>query len=308
MKKLNVVLGALTFGALGAFAQEGVGNVDEGYNEQSHHPIHRSDIMWQKTVLRMLDLREMQNEPLFSRNKEITKIIIEAAKAGEVKIWKTDSLDHGSPLTLEEFLKNMQIPSEQVELSEEEKAFMQEEAPAEEDMGFDDWGDDGGGGGGEADAELAELEGGGDEASGPEYYEPKMLYQLEMKEDMIFDKQRSRMYYDVIAMTLKVPADHPLNIKGIEIPVASFSYKELVDGPFKNNPNAIWYNRYNDAEHRTMHDAIELRLFSSYILKVSNPADDYLVDIYGGDQWTGIMASQWKQYELLEFEHNLWEF
>ena len=45
-----------------------------------------------------------------------------------------------------------------------------------------------------------------------------------------------------------------------------------------------------------------------YIIKVSNPKDAYLVDIHGGDQWTGILASQWKSFELLEYEHNLWEF
>ena len=65
---------------------------------------------------------------------------------------------------------------------------------------------------------------------------------------------------------------------------------------------------YNDAEHRNLADAFELRLFSSYIAKVSNPDDEWLVDIYGGDPYTGILASEWKAFELLEFEHNLWEF
>lgn len=302
MKKLSVVFSFVLLSSA-SFAQEGLSNVDEGWNKNSVRPIHRSDIMWQKTVLRAVDLREKQNEPIFSKNKQITKIIIEAAKAGELKIWATDSLDEGQPLKLEEFLKNIQIPSEEVQYSEEEMEFMNNDEDAgggdDDPWGF---GDEGSGDSGEEEVEEAAP------ASTVEYYAPQDLYQLELKEDQIFDKQRSRMYYDLLAITLKVPADHPLNIKGIEIPAGSFSYKELVQKVFKNNPNAVWYNPYNDAEHRTLADAFELRLFSSYIIKVSNPADDYLVDIYGGDQWTGIMASQWKSYELLEYEHNLWEF
>lgn len=281
MKKLSVVFSfVLLSGA--SFAQEGLSNVDEGFNDQSVRPIHRSDIMWQKTVLRAVDLREKQNEPIFSKNKQITKLIIEAAKAGELKIWATDSLDQGRPLTLEEFLKNVQIPSEEVQYSDEEKEFLQNDAGGGDDAGADDpWGDFGGDtGGGADDPEAQEAAAAEAAGSAVEYYSPQDLYQLELKEDQIFDKQRSRMYYDLLAITLKVPADHPLNIKGIEIPAGSFSYKELVQKVFKNNPNAVWYNPYNDAEHRTLADAFELRLFSSYIIKVSNPADDYLVDIY----------------------------
>ena len=131
---------------------------------------------------------------------------------------------------------------------------------------------------------------------------------MQIKENLVFDKQRSVMYHDILAITMLVPADHPDNIKGIELPIASFSYKELKQKVFTDNPNAIWYNPYNDAEHKSLADAFELRLFSSYIIKVSNPNDDYLVDIYGGDPKVGIMASQWKEFELLEYEHNLWEF
>lgn len=301
MKKLSVVFSFLLLGST-SFGQEGLSNIDEGFNDQSVRPIHRSDIMWQKTVLRAVDLREKQNEPIFSKNKQVTKLIIEAAKAGELKIWATDSLDQGRPLTLEEFLKNIQIPSEEVQYSEEEQEFLNNDPSMAAD---DPWGDFGAIDDAGTDDLALEEEA---PTSNVEYYAPRDLYQLEIKEDQIFDKQRSRMYYDMLAITLKVPADHPLNIKGIEIPAGSFSYKELVTKVFKNNPNAIWYNPYNDAEHRTLADAFELRLFSSYIIKVSNPADDYLVDIYGGDQWTGIMSSQWKSYELLEYEHNLWEF
>jgi len=294
MKKFSV-LSVLVLLTGFMFAQE-ADEVDDGYNKFSTKGIHKSDIMWQKSVLRAVDLREKQNEPLMSTGREISFVLIEAVKAGVITAYKSDSLSDGSPLTKEEFLKNIQIPSTEIELTEEEKEF------AANEESDDDWGSE------EDGDEMSGDESGGDDNSGVEYFLAKQLYQMQIKEDMIFDKQRSVMYYDILALGLFVPADNPDNIKGIELPIAWFSFKELEEKVFKDNPDAIWYNPANDAEHRSLSDAFELRLFSSYIIKVSNPADEYLVDIYGGNPRVGIMASEWKAYELLEFENNLWEF
>ncbi|MFN6943903.1 MAG: gliding motility protein GldN [Cytophagaceae bacterium] len=280
MKKLSVILLSLILIG-GANAQQIIQDpfYENGYNRYSLRPIHESDIMYKKSLIRAVDLREKQNKPIFSRNKEITKLIIEAVKEGTITAFRNDSLDLGGQLTINEFLENIQIPSSAPELSPEEKEIMLQ-------MG-----------------DSSFLFSGG-----IEYYFPNDLYQMEIKEDLIFDKQRSRMYYDIICITLFIPADHPANIKGIQLPIATFSYKDLVENLFKDNPNAIWYNPQNDAQHKNLADAFELRLFSSYIIRVSNPMNAYLVDIYGGDQKKGIMASQWAAFDLLEYEHNLWEF
>jgi gliding motility associated protien GldN len=289
MKKLSVILLGLLFSAGLSFAQETEQEVNPntsgnplmpgGFNKYSVRPVHESDIMFKKTILRAVDLREKQNRPMFSKNKEITRLLIEAVERGDLKPYASDSLQEGRMLTIEEFKENMKIPSDQAELTEEEKAIML------------------------ANGDSSFLQAG----TGPNLYFPRDLYQLQIKEDLIFDKQRSRMYFDVHAITLLVPSDHPSNIKGIEITVASFEYKEVIK-ILQDNPNAIWYNPQNDAQHKRLQDAIDLRLFSSYIIKVSNPDDAYLVDIYGGDQIKGIMASHWAAFELLEYEHNLWEF
>lgn len=288
MKKLCVIL-SLTLSLGFAKAQISNYETEDGFNKFSTKNIHKSDIMWKKTVIRAVDLREKQNEPIFSKDREITKMIIDAVKAGVIRPYATDSLWEGQVLTIDEFLELVKIPSAEAEMSEEDLAFMAEEE--------DDWGDDGG------DEDVEEPA-----SAGADYFFAKDLYQLQIVEDLMFDKQRSVMYYDILAIKMFVPADHADNIKGIEIPIATLSYKELKEKVFTDNPNAIWYNPYNDSEHRSLAEAFELRLFSSYIIKVSNPADDYLVDIYGGDPKVGILSSQWKAYELLEFEHNLWEF
>ena len=286
MKKLSVALfsfvvaQALSFSVL---AQEtpvlSTAEQCDDCNKHSTHYIHESDMMYRKVLLRGIDLREKQNIPIFSRNREITELLIKAVETGTITPYINDSLDCGRQITIDEFHKNILVPSDQAVLSPDEIAIMLANGDS-----------------------SALLSGGAD------YFFPRDLYQMEIKECLIFDKQRSRMYYNILAVTLYVPADHPSNIRGIQTVVASFSYKELCEKLFKDNPKAIWFNPTNDAEHKNLADAFELRLFSSYILKVSNPNDSYLSDIYGGDQHKGIMASQWAAFDLLEYEHHLWEF
>jgi gliding motility associated protien GldN len=254
-------------------------HIVEGYNKYSIRPIHSSDIMYKKSVVRMMDLREPQNLPLFSTNKWISKLLIDAVRKGDITPYRNDSLDLGAKLSIDEFNERIKMPSTAAELTQEEK----EIALAN----------------GDSSAMMSNAIG--------DYY-PKSLYQLEIKEDIIFDKQRSRMYYDIQSLTMFVPSDEPSNVKGIQLTIASFEYKELVNKLFKDNPNAIWFNPENDQQHKNLADAFELRLFSSYIEKVSNPTDSYLVEIYGQDQHKGILASQWTAHTIMEYEHNLWEF
>jgi gliding motility associated protien GldN len=274
----------------------GMEDTGGGFNKYSVRPIHESDVMYQKTIIRAMDLREKQNKPMFSQNRWITKLIIEAVKRGDITPYTTDSLQEGGKLTIDEFSKAMSIGGAVPTTMEVQDAIQNKINDGSLDPNTQDTT-------GTFDKTLAELVA----ASGAGEFMPRDLYQMEIKEFIIFDKQRSRMYYDIHSVTIKIPADHPDNKKGIELVVASFEYKELLEKAFKDNPNAIWYNPQNDAQHKTLADAFELRLFSSYIIKVSNPSDAMLQDIYG-DPERGIMASQWAAFELLEYEHNLWEF
>jgi gliding motility associated protien GldN len=256
-----------------------------GYNPYSVRPIHFNNQMYKKTLIRMVDLREKQNQPIFSKGKEITRIIIDAVREGKLTPYGSDSLEVGKVLTKEDFDKALIIPSDAPALTPEELEFQKQNAA------------EGGAGWGDAGPDPSSL--------GPNLFNADELYQMEIKEDYIFDRQRSRMYYDMQCFTIKIPAEK--NIKGIEIPVATFKYKDLIE-VFKNDPRAIWFNSQNDSEHRNMADAFDLRLFSSYLIKVSNPKDQYLADIYTGSAKQAILAAQWKANELMEFEHNLWEF
>ncbi|WP_019946520.1 type IX secretion system ring subunit PorN/GldN [Hymenobacter aerophilus] len=255
----------------------------------SYRPIPTSDIMFRKTIWRAIDLREKQNKPMFSEGREISGIILDAVKRGELQAYRNDSLT--TTFSAAEVLGNMSYQEAAVGLSDEEKA-----------AGFsaeatDDWG-----------APAKKGAANAAPAAPSSYaYRPKDIYQMELKEDMIFDKKRSRMYHDIKSITLLVPSTLSGNTAGIEKPIGSFKYSDLVR-VFRANPDkAIWFNPQNDAQHKNLADAFELWLFNSYIVKVSNPTDSRLDEIYGSQQ-QGILASQQAAADLIEYEYNLWSF
>lgn len=260
----------------------------------SYRPIPNSDIMFRKTITRAIDLREKQNKPMFSEGKEISRVILDAVKRGELVAYRNDSLT--TTFTGAEVTSNMSYAEASAGLSEEEKA-----AGFTEDSG-DDWGAPAKKGAKGKSTAKAKP------AAPPSYeYRYKDLYQMELKEDMIFDKKRSRMYHDIKTITLLVPSTLSSNAAGIEKPIGTFKYSDLVK-VFRNNPDkAIWFNSQNDAQHKNLADAFELWLFNSYIVKVSNPNDARLDEIYGGPQ-QGILASQQAASDLIEYEYNLWSF
>jgi len=138
-------------------------------------------------------------------------------------------------------------------------------------------------------------------------YRYKDLYQMELTEEMIFDKKRSRMYHQIKTVSLKLPSTLSQNASGLEKNIATFKYADLVK-VFRNNPQqAIWFNAQNDAQHKNLADAFELWLFNSYITKVSNPSGDDLASQYGSER-EGLLAAQQTAADLVEYEYSLWSF
>ncbi|WP_420151625.1 gliding motility protein GldN [Spirosoma sp.] len=326
-------------------AQEKASN---GTNPMSVRPVNENDIMMKKTLWRRVDLKEKQNQSMFSKNNEISKYLMEAVKAGLIDAYTNDSCT--TKITPEKFHENLLIPNTGGGLSAEEKAagFTEDgksgatgdgwDAPKKDDKkkpADDGWGapkkataatepaDDGWGTpkkkvattkkGKKGKAAVVEpvVEPKKDTVavaaapafSGDEYF-PKELNILEIKEDWIFDRKRSRLYYDIQTVTILLPADK--NEAGFEKPIASFKYKDL-DKLFRSDPKKfIWYNPQNQAQHKNLADAFDLRLFYGRITKVANPGDSDLVGMYGDRE--GLIKSYQTEYELMETEHGLWEY
>ena len=272
-----------------AMAQMEFGYDDkDAFSPHSIRPIRRADVMYNNTVWIRMDLREKQNEPFFAANSEITKIIIDAVKAGVLRPYKNDSLV--TRMSIQEFNENLKIPGADEGLSDEDLAmgFGGDDFGGGDDWGGGDWG----------------TEGGAEEDAGPEEFFAKDIRIIELKENRMFDRKRARMYYDIQSIRLIIPGD--LYPTGIDKPLATFSYKELVSNVFVDNPAAVWYNAKNTAENKNLADAFELRQFTGKIVKYSNPKDAVIDDIYKGNLKLGLAKSQEYEHRLLEYESDLW--
>jgi gliding motility associated protien GldN len=293
-----------------------------------------SDQMFRKTIWRAIDLREKQNRPMFSDGKEISKVIMEAVNRGELQAYKNDSVT--STFSPAEVKGNMSYALE-APISPDADAGggdwgaapaakgAKKSAPAN-----DGWGAP------PAPApsttkrvKLLDSKGKPVKKNGKYVYKTvgttsvaaapppppattapyryKDLYQMELTEEMIFDKKRSRMYHQIKTVSLKLPSTLASNTSGLEKNIATFKYSDLVK-VFRNNPQtAIWFNAQNDAQHKNLADAFELWLFNSYIVKVSNPSGDDLATQYGSER-EGLLASQQTAADLVEYEYSLWSF
>ena len=345
MKQVRTIAVAATLLAIagsGVMAQE---KPSSGNNPLSVRPINDNDIMMKKTLWRRIDLKEKQNQSLFSKNNEITRYLIEATKAGLIEAYENDSLN--TKLTAEKFQTRMIMPNTGGGLSAEEIAAgfgteatgdgwgdpKKKDAAAPAAKPADDgWGTpkkaaaqpaDDGWGAPVKKKSVAQTKKGKKGKAAPVIEEPKVdtvakvvaapvgdeyfakdFNILEIKEDWIFDRKRSRLYYDIQTVTVYLPSDK--NAAGIEAPLATYKYKDL-DKLFRSDPKKfIWYNPQNQAQHKNLADAFDLRLFYGRITKVANPADQALVDMYGDRD--GLLKSYQTEYDLMETEHNLWEY
>ena len=180
-----------------------IAGAQEETSKPSVRAIKSSDVMYKKTITRALDLREKQNMPLYSRNMEMTALLINAITKGTIKAYENDSLQ--TQLTIEEFSIRTLTPDALTMMKTDTNEIILEHG--------ENW---------------KEVRNG----IISERFTARDFYQLEIKENVVFDKQRSKMYYDIQSISIYFPADHPKNEKGIQLPIASFSYKELVEGLF----------------------------------------------------------------------------
>lgn len=258
---------------------------DNSYDETSIKPIRYADIMYKRTIWKRIDLREKNNEPLFAQANEITRIIIDAIKAGVLRPFKNDSMS--TRMTYAEFIENLKIPGEDAGLGDG--------LGGEEGFDEDAWGDEGDDWGGE----------GGDEggAQSEEFF-PNQIYLLEVKADLLIDKKRSIGYYDVKTVKLIIPSE--FNPTGLDKDVAVCSYKELAENVFFNNKYAIWFNTVNIQQNRNLTDAFEMALYAGRIIKYGNAKNLMIEDIYNGNQKLTLFKAMEFEYDLVEYESNLW--
>lgn len=254
--------------------------------------VEEAQIMFNKMVWRRMDMGEKQNEPFFSLNGELSRLIIEAVDEGLLTPYRSDSCINFMPDII--FVSNISVEQEQ-------NPFVGGGFNTGGFDSFDDSGSD----------EAA------DTSDEPRLSEiPSDLFSvIYLREEVIFDRNRSRMYNYIRSITLALPRDAGslFNPAGFEKPVAHFKYDDVVAlfrGPYADR--AIYYNNQNPAAHMNMSDAFELRLFNAPIIKVSNDKNLDIRQLYADDiardPMKAIIIQQKYEYDLMEYESELWEY
>ena len=255
--------------------------------------VDETQIMFKRTIWRRMDMTEKQNRPFFSKNGEVSRLLIEAVDEGLLTPYRSDSCINFMPDII--FVSNISV-------EREDNPFV---GGGFTSGGFDSFDD-------ESNNNASEQT-----DDGPRLEEiPEELFSvLYIKEDAIFDRNRSRMYNYIRSLSLALPRDAGslYNPAGFEKKVAHFRYDDVVDlfrGPYASR--AKYYNLHNPGKHMNMSDAFELRLFRAPIVKISNPQDLDIREIYSEELASNplkpIVIQQQYEYDLMEYESELWEY
>jgi gliding motility associated protien GldN len=276
--------------------------IEEQYNPNSINPIPNYEHHYKIRVWRNVDLLERQNKGFFARNGELSKLIMESVQSGElVDIYANDSLT--TKIGKADFLGRMQQDAGQqfpawapatdfytddiVSYNGKNYRALRDSRGKNPDTSVDDW--------------SATSEG---KAS---YFFANQINKLQIVEDVIFDRRRSRLYYDIQGVSIAVPGSETKD--GFDLVLGWFKYKDL-EKVFRAHPKkAVWFNRQNTAQNKNFADAFLLRLFKGVIHKIENPEDESIVEQYNGrPHQEAVWAMEAAEMMLMEKEHNLWEF
>lgn len=278
--------------------------MEEQYNPNSINPIPKYEHHYKHRVWRTIDLSEKQNKGFFSNNGEITRLIIDAVRSGEIAdVYASDSLT--TKISKEQFLGRLvQSQGVQYETWDPTRNYFTDEIASHNGRNYRVLVDNTGKNPETSPDEWAETS----EGKAIEYL-PRDINILRLVEDVIFDKRRSGLYYDIQAIQLIVPGSKTTT--QVDEELGWFRYKDL-ERVFRNHPKkAVWFNRLNTAQNKNFADAFLLRLFHGTIRKVENPDDETIFEIYTGNGRSyreAVWATEWAEIELMEEEHNLWEF
>lgn len=268
-----------------------------GYTQDPQNSIYSvrdEDKLFQVTVWRRVYMEEKQNQAFFSRNHEISRVLINAVRDGLLIPYKTDSCLNR--MTKEEFEDKLVIKTG----ADEDSWGTGTDTGGKQSGASDPWAT-GTAGGNSSGNDVW----GGAETTQPTTFprDPTEINILEIKEDIFFDKIRSRMYDAIQSLGIFYTDQNT----GLREPVAFFNYRE-VEKMFRNNPDeAIWYNRQNPAQNRNMADAFLLQLYHGMITKISNPRGISIREEVNDPQ-LALFLSQQREYKIAEYENDLWEY
>ena len=276
---------ALLFGLLyseSSVAQEQ--NVLDGAYVKEHNPtkkviryphLREADVMWSKRVWQVIDLREKMNHPLYYPVEEIED------RKSLFRVLKDAILIEGSitayglgPTDDDDEFRYELTPDEVYQLLNPKDTIQVE------DLDTGDWND-----------KIVENPVTAD-----------LITQYKIKEDWIFDKQRSERYVRIIGLA---PMKEDYDDQGTKRGYVTLFWVYFPECRYEFANNSV-YNFQNNAQRRTFEEIFTKRMFSSYIVKEEN-VYDRSISAYARGVDAQVESDRIKQ-ELFEIEHDLWHY
>lgn len=252
------------------------GSVLEGKNRSvAYSSIREADVMWMKRIWRRIDLRQKMNQAFYLPSSpaegrmSFMDYLLLALDEGSISAFDPGILGEDDMFTRK--LRQSELDTLLVK---------KERIPVErlDGKGYDTI---------EISTPLSNRD----------------VFMLEIKEDWVFDKQRSVMEVRIIGIC-------PMIAIKDETTGEFRGYKKLFWISFeesrKEMANWLVFNRTNDAEKRTYEQIFNKRQFESFVVKESNVYDRYVYEYKRG--LDALLESEKIEQKLFEMEHDLWSY